>query len=225
MSNPDSFTAIKQHVTRRTNKGYATTLATFEHEGSLWATNAYWVTPALRVAPLLERFNLDTSVPGVYEVNSTVHKSNSATRAATMGRHLDPKLYTVPMVPVMVAGEQAYTRTGGGLFLAAYQTADGAFMGLAVDDLEWVSNTYNLPNEEHHYYGPVRYLTGEPGSEADGEPRKRAVAVIADLIHTVKPSSYGTGENGEQVHHPAETENLGARVVGIIAPLPLGNGK
>ena len=40
------------------------TLALGEHEGMLWATNRYWLTPAVRVAPLLEQFNLSTGRPG-----------------------------------------------------------------------------------------------------------------------------------------------------------------
>lgn len=210
--NPNSFPEIKKHVGGTAK--YPAKLHVFEHDGSMWATTGYWVTPASRVAPLLEKYNLDPAVPGAYEVNGSVHRDDAASyvNAAGLAKNLDPALYTAPLVPVMVAGRQAYNRSDGGVYRAVYQTADGMFLALEADDLEWLSSVWNFESPEDCYYGPVRYLTTEPH-----EGKNRAVAVIADLVHRLTPVAYGTSPDGELTRTGGETENLGSRVLGIIA--------
>jgi hypothetical protein len=220
MGNPNTVNAIKQHITGGSTQGSA--LCIFEHEGTMWATNKYWVTPASRVAPLLEKFNLDPGVRGAYEVNGGIHRSEAmeAVAAEKLGRYLDPAHYPVALVPSLVAGEQVYTRARTGHYRAVYQAADGAFLGPVADDLEWLSMVYSLPTEDDCYYGTVRYMAAEPGEGA------RVVAVIADLIRRVSPVTYGTDPvTREQTRHGGETENMGPRVLGFLTVATLGAGK
>lgn len=219
--NPYSVPEIKKHVGGTAQ--YPAKLLVFEHAGAMWATTGYWLAPVTRVAPLLEKFNLDPAVPGAYEVNGTVRPDDAARgiNAAGMARNLDPALYTVALVPVLVAGKQAYTRSDDGrVYCAAYQTADGMFLGLEADNLEWLGMTWRNEAPEDCYHGTVRYLTTEP---QDG--KNRAVALVADLMHRVTPVVHGTGPDGEPTRSGGETENLGPRVMGIIASVRLEAGR
>jgi hypothetical protein len=220
--NPNSFTEIKKQVGGTAQ--YPASMYLFEHEGAMWAFNGYWVTPASRVAPLLERFNLDASKPGAFEVNGTVRRANGDNAGnpviPDMGKHLDPVLYPVALCPVLVAGRQALVLSPDtpGAYLAAYQAVDdGSYLGLVATRLEWLDSAYCRLTEEDHYYGPVRYMTTGPTE------RNRAVAIIADLIRRVSPVSHGTGPDGEPTRSGGETENLGPRVTGIIASVKLGS--
>jgi hypothetical protein len=225
MGNPNTFTAIKAHV-----GGTATDPARLyqaEHQGVMWASNGYWVTPAERVAPLLQRFNLNPHAPGAFDVNGTVHLSERSNAEVVLERfgeslpeRLDPAAYTVPLTAVMVAGSQAYMRPSDrGSYRAVYQSADGAFLALDPGDLEWLNATYNITKPEDCYYGQVRYLVAGPGIGT------RAVGIVADLIRRVSPVSHGTGPDGEPTTSGGETENLGPRVVGVIGSLKMEAGK
>lgn len=218
--NPYSFPEIKKHVGGTAK--YPAMLIVFEHEGSMWATNRYWVTRASRVAPLLEKYNLDPAVPGAYEVNGSVHRDDAGAyvNAAGLAKNLDPALYTVPLVPVLVAGRQAYNRSDGGVYRAVYQTADSMFLALEADGLEWLAATWSIESPEDCYHGTVRYLTTEPH-----EDKNRAVAIVADLIRRLSPVVHGTGPDGEPTRSGGETENLGPRVLGIITSARLEAGK
>lgn len=220
MGNPNTVSAIKQHITGGSTRG--SDLCVFEHEGVMWATNKYWVTPASRVAPLLEKFNLDPGVPGAYTVNGGIRRNEAAdyVAASKLGRYIDPAQYPVALVPSVVAGKQAYTRSDTGHYRAVYQSADGAFLGPVADDLEWLSMAYSLPVEKDCRYGDVRYMAAEPGEGA------RVVAVIADLIRRLSPVTYGTDPvTREQTRHGGETENLGPRVLGFLTVATLEAGK
>jgi hypothetical protein len=182
----------------------------------MWASNRYWLTPAQRVAPLLERYNLDPSVPGSYQVNGTVRKANGDNEGnpvvPRLGRYLDPALYQVAVVPVLVAGAQAYVMPGRS-YLAAHQTADGEFLGLDADSLAWLSGVTTAGEGLH--YGNMRLMAGEPASEMGN----RSVALVADLIRTVTPS----GPDGEGGWTEAVRETTGVRVIGMIASVKLGS--
>jgi hypothetical protein len=215
--NPNSFTEIKKHVGGSAQSPAA--LYLFEHDGAVWASNRYWVTPAPRVAPLLERFNLDSSKPGAFEVNGTVHRANGDNNGnpviPDLSRHLDPAAYAVPLVPVMVAGRHAHVPASDarGVYLAVYGTGDGAFLGLETDTLTWLSAYYALPTEEGYYYGQPRYVTTEPSPG-----KNRSAGIVADLMHTTEP-----GRNEDGTYIPSKAENLGPRVTGIIASVKLGS--
>lgn len=193
-----------------------------EHGGMLWATNRYWLTPAVRVAPLLEKFNLDPAVPGSYLVNGSIrsyeHKLPSL--GLLMGKLVD---YPEPIAPVTIGGRAAYVHAGARdkFMLAAYQTADGTAMGLLADAVDWLTDTsamqltrpraFELPLEQH--FGAVRVLSKGRGSAP--------VAFVADVIRTIKPGAHGPDETGRTVWHEAETENLGPRIVGLLQALKL----
>jgi hypothetical protein len=213
--NPDSFTEIKPHVGTG-DKYQPATLCVGEHDGVMWASNRYWMTRASRVASLLEKFNLSAAVPGTYEVTASNVRPAPPISAVPFepGKNLDPAAYTVALVPALLAGKQAYTRTDSGLYRAVYQTADCAFLGLAAYDLEWLGAAWSNETPEDCYHGSVRFLTTVPGKG------NRAVGIIADLIRRVTPVTYEGRER-----HGGETENLGPRVIGIISSMTLEAGK
>jgi len=213
--NPQSVNEIKKHVGTG-DKYQPAALCVGEHEGVMWASNRYWVTPARRVALLLEKFNLDATVPGTYEVTGSNVRPAPPISAVPFapGNHLDPAAYPVALVPVLVAGRQAYSRADSGLYRAVYQTTDSAFLALPADDLEWLSAIWSIDPPEDCYHGPVRYLAAVPGKG------NRTVGIVADLIRRVTPVTYEGSER-----RGGETENLGPRVVGIIASALLEAGK
>jgi hypothetical protein len=198
------------------------TLALGEHDGQLWASNRYWVTPAPRVAPLLEQYNLDPAVPGAFEVNGTVRKVGD--QGPDVGRLLSMGDYPEKAAPLKVAGHDAHVRLSDrSPWLAVYQVADGTVMGLPADDLAWLSNVYGTvcghPEEfglaPDEYLTDVRVMTKGTG----GKP----VLLVADRMRTVRHSSYGTDpETKELVHHPAVIENLGPKVIGALMAVKLG---
>jgi hypothetical protein len=217
--NPNSFTEIKKHVGGTAQ--YPAKLFLNEHEGVMWASNGYWFTPASRVAPLLERFNLDPGAEGAFAVNGTVRRADESPWPAVIGKYLDPADYPVALCPVLVAGQQAHVLAADarGVYLAAYQAVDnGAYLGLNAERLDWLGSIWSLPTEEDHYYGEVRYMTSAPEGS-----KNRAVALVADLIRRVTPVTFGTGPDGRQTRSGGETENLGPRVVGVIASAKIGS--
>lgn len=212
--NPNNVAAIKRHVTGgKLAPGQSASLELqADAEGVMWASNRYWISPAVRVTPLLTQFNLDPDKPGSYEVNGSIRPGGQLSADCNWTRHLDPVLYTMPVMPVLIAGKmQAYVSTDGGAFRAVYQATDGTVMSLAADQLDWLSSTYNLPHPEDSWYGAVRFLVSAKSKGA------RSVAIVADLLHRVSPAMHGTGPDGEGTTRGGETENLGPRVIGIMA--------
>jgi hypothetical protein len=61
---PPKPAAIKKFVIRGKDvKLEPAVLALAEHDGEMWATNRYWATRAVRVAPLLDEYNLSADGP------------------------------------------------------------------------------------------------------------------------------------------------------------------
>lgn len=195
------------------------TLALGEYEGTLWATNRYWVTPARRVEPLLEQFNLDASGPGSFEVNGTIRRAGDRFRPGQFlpGRYMG-KLgdFPEPATQALIGGHAAHVRLSDRApWLAVYQTEDGTTMGLPADDLAWLSSALGLQSlvADGESFGEVRIMSKGHG----GKP----VALVADVTRTITPGSHGTGADGKQVWHAAETKDLGPRMVGLLMAVRL----
>ena len=221
MSNTKIVNEIKRYITgSRSGADLARQPAALElaaHDGIMWATNRYWLTPAARVAPLLGQYNLNAGTPGRFEVNSTVRKHDD--NAPDLSRQLStPEKYPEPIAPVKLGGRDALVLTENGKFtLAVYQAASGALLGLPADDLAWLADTASYgqgsmgaalmlgPSDR---FGEVRVMSEGHG----GAP----VLLTADVIRTVKPSGYETSEDGQRHFRPAETENLGPRTIGML---------
>lgn len=224
MSDTKIINEVKRHVTGgRTAPDLARDPAKLElagYDGIMWASNRYWLTPAARVAPLLKQYNLDAGKPGRFEVNSTIRQYDDG--GPDFVRQMDGALteFTEPAAAVQLGGRDAYVRTADGRHdLAVYQTAAGTLMGLPPDDLAWLSEMFPVDHRNlsvalglgpDDHFGPVRIMTKGHGAAP--------VVLAADVIRTVKPGGYGpAGEDErESAWIPAVTENLGARVIGMM---------
>jgi hypothetical protein len=231
MSDTATANAIKRYVTSGSN---ATTLRNqparldlAESGGILWATNRYWITPAARVAPLLEHYNLDAGKPGAFEVTSAVRRTGE--NGPDIGRLLGkPGDYRVPVAPVRLGGLEAHVRLSErNAWLAAYQTADGMLLGLPAGTLAWLSDTYAMQTTRprafelnlEERFGDVRIML----MDSNGG---RAAAIIADVIRTIAPARYGPERDPDtklEIRHDAVTENLGPRILGALMTIKLGS--
>lgn len=207
MTNPNSIPAIKARIGTGTVNDPAR-LVVIEADGAMWASNRYWFTPASRVAPLLEKFNLDPGKPGDYQVNGTV-RPHPQPLTPNMGQYLDPDRYPEPLERLRFRGIDVFALSATDQVLAVYEARDGVLIGLPEDNRAWLSMIHSLPTPDGTRYGPVRYMVRE-GHEAISVE----VAFVADLIRTVEPAVWsGPVEDRRE----AVTENLGPRVVGILA--------
>jgi hypothetical protein len=197
-------------------------LALGEHDGIVWASNRYWLTPAARVAPLLEQFNLSAEQAGSFEVNSTVRKtSDSGPRVGSLiGK---PEDYPEQAAPVRHGLYDAHVRLSDRLaWLAVYQAEGGAMFGLPADDLAWLSDITGLLLSRPQAFdlGPDDHF-GEVAVMCKGGSTSAPVAIVADVIRTVQPGSYGTGQDGGATYTARRTENLGPRVIGLLMSVKL----
>lgn len=226
---------IKKHITGGATPTRlaqeAATLATGEHAGLLWATNRYWLTPAVRVSALLDEYNQPTDEPGTYKVNGSVRRTGDGVKPGSMLGQ--PQDYPVDLAPVRFGAEQAYVQPGSrGPWLAVYRTADGATFGLRAEDLDWLSDLTGygpsmgqpaakaLGLGESERFGPV--MVQGPSPKDSMHPKK--VALVAEVIRTITPAGYSDerDESGRQTFIEAVTENLGPRVVGVMMAIRLG---
>lgn len=228
--------AIKKHITGGATPTRlaqeAAVLATGEHAGLLWATNRYWLTPAVRVAPLLEQFNQPADEPGTYAVNGSVRRTGDGVKPGSMLGQ--PQDYPINLAPVRVGSEYAYVQPGNrGPWLAAYQSAAGAAFGLNAEDLAWLSDLTGYDASSGHLtaqafglaedekFGEVRVQCTSPKTEGT-VPQK--VALVADVIRTITPSGYQPDpDTGKQIYAAAVTEVTGSRVVGVMMAMRLGH--
>ncbi len=220
---------IANQVKKRVTKSGAdlsrdpATLALGEHDGIMWATNRYWLTPAARVAPLLKQFNLTAEQAGSYEVNSTVRKTSD--EGFKPGR-LIGKLEEYPeqAVPVRLGLYDAHVRLSDKApWLAVYRAEGGAVFGLPADDLAWLTDItgMQLTRPQAFELGPDDHF-GEVKVMCKGRSGSAPVAIVADVIRTIEPGMYGTGEDGGATYTASRTENLGLRVIGLLMSVKLG---
>jgi hypothetical protein len=224
--NSQNVNQIKKRVISRNTAAQSSrdpaSLVLGEHDGILWASNRYWITPAARVAPLLEQYNLSADQPGSFEVNTTVRKVDD--RGFQPGRLLGkPEEYPDPASPVLIGGHRAHVRLSDRHpWLAAYQSEDGAAFGLPADDLAWLMDITGMQLSRLQAFerGPDDHF-GEARVMCKGRCGMAAVAITVDVTRTVTPASYGTAADGGSEYHPAETQNLGPRVIGLLMPVKL----
>lgn len=216
-----SANQIKQRVIS-TAKAYKADpeLVLGEHDGIMWASNRYWLTPAARVAPLLEEYNLSAGQPCRLDVNSVVRKRSD--EGLKPGRLLGkPEDYPAELAPVRLGdGHRAHVRmTDKHPWLAVYQDEDRTVIGLPADDLDWLSDIAGMPLSRPQAFelGPDDQF-GEVRVMGKGKTGSAPVAIVADVIRTVKPASWsGPIED----RHDAVTENLGPRIVGLLMSVKL----
>ena len=114
------------------------------------------------------------------------------------------KDYDIPGTRVRIAGQDVYTTTYRGVLMDLYLLANGTHVGLLADELEWLSNTADVPAPDDCHISGVRLMfrVAQTGS---GE--NISAAVIGDVTHTVTPHKYGTDpQTHELVNVPAVTE-------------------
>jgi hypothetical protein len=226
---------IKKHITGGVTgtqlERSPAVLATGEHGGLMWATNRYWLTPAVRVNALLDQFNHSTDEPGTYAVNGSVRRTGDGVKPGSLLGQ--PEDYPTALASVRFGAEQAYVQPGNrGPWQAVYCTADGAMFGLNADDLTWLSDLTGygpsmgqpaaraLGLGESERFGPV--MVQGPSPKDSMHPQK--VALVAEVIRTITPSSYGTDPGtSKQVYNEAVTEIIGSRVVGMMMAIRLGS--
>jgi len=188
----------------------------------MWASNRYWLTPAARIAPLLEQYNLDAAQQGRFEVNSAIRQTD--TTGPDFASQLDGVLaeYPEPAAAVQLGSRDAYVRTADGKHdLAVYQTAAGTLMGLDPDDLHWLSETFPVDHRDlavvlglgpDEHFGAVRVMSKGHGNAP--------VLLVADVIRTLKPGGYDDASDS-RTWRPAVTENLGPRITGMMMAVKL----
>jgi hypothetical protein len=181
------------------------------YDGTMWASNRQWLTFAERVTPLLTQYNL-TADPGSFEVNGTVRRTGD--KGPDFRSQLDQALdlYDEPITPVKVGVFDALVQVGKHQW-AAYRTEDGELMRLDPEVAGWLTRLGDLPVDEGCHYAGVRIM-----SKGHAGP----VIIVADQVRTVKHAGYGTDpDTGKSVYIPAEVENLGPRVLGMMMALRL----
>lgn len=159
-------TEIKRHV------GKDGTLYLADVDGTPWATNRYWAVPAAALAPLLDKFNVDATQAGTYEVNGSIRKQSDT--APNVGRMLDITEYSEPLTRLRTAAGDAYARSSDGHYLALFTHDCGGTVAVRADWLDWLSDA--TPTTWGQRYGKVTYsmrpqLSGPIAITADREQR------------------------------------------------------
>jgi hypothetical protein len=194
-------------------------------DGTLWASNRYWMTPAIRVTALLTHFNQPTGGPGTFQVNGTVTRT---------GDGVDPDVVlaksegcTVPLARALTGNHPAFVRFSDKLpWQAVYRSAEGFHYGIAADDLDWLTDltSYDGGGQaaaaqfglgEGERFGEVRVMAKPEEHSENTTPTM--VLLAADVIKTVSPVRYEG-----QTRIDAVTENLGPRTVGVTVATRLG---
>jgi len=216
---------IKKRVIGGTNVKWGPAgLFVGEYDGEMWATNKYWATRANRVAPLLTQYNLSADQPGSYEVNGTVRPATGTVKgipeqgpnlAAFLGAQRDYQ----PGIRVRIAGQDAYTSTDGGAWLAAYLLADGTHAGLETGTLAWLSDTLTVPLPQpddgtHFYFKPASVLFHK--SESTGV----SAVIRAEVVHVLERSHYADEGRGDLV--PAVEETAAPMMLGLMMGMNYG---
>jgi len=213
---------IKKHVTNGYNIKFGPApLAVNTYDGEMWATNRTWLTRASRVAPLLTQYNLSAAEPGAYEVNGTVKRASGGNNGepvipdiATFARGLEGYQ---PAIPVRVAGQQAYTLPSDGRhgLYAAYLLTDGMHAGLAVSELEWLSDLATAPRPaDGHRYGDVRvaFRKAESGNVS--------AMISAEVFRVIERGHYADEGRGAWV--PAVEETAAPMMLGLMMGMNYG---
>jgi len=137
---------LKKLTTGGRKDKYGTRLYVAEHDGIYWATNAYWLVPAARLAVLLEHFNLPTDAAGTYEVNSKLAKLEQD--QPPLGRFLE-NTYDVELTRTTIDDIGYAYAEGGDILLAVYDHPHGGHVFFNRDFHAWILATL----EESRGYG------------------------------------------------------------------------
>jgi hypothetical protein len=184
-----------------------------EADGEMWATNRYWAVRAVRIAPLLEEYNLSAGEVGAYDVNGKV--SRAARGVPTMGAYIRDVLrdFTVPGTRQTIAGQEAYVLDGQGSPMAVWQLATGQTVGLLASEAEWLGSQDGAPVPEGHHISGVRVLFRVSASGTV------SAAFIADVVRVIEPARYGkdAGEGTGGVTYVPEVSEPAAPVVLAVA--------
>lgn len=193
-------TEIKRHVMTGTKSARDVVLCLADLDGTSWATNRYWATRSSKLTALLDKFNVDASSYGTYEVNGSIHKrSDDAPRIGlVVGKASD---YTDELTRLRTAAGDAYARSGSD-YLALFTTPAGDVVAVRADWLEWLGS--DQPYAYGERYGATRYAM-KAGATAG------AVAVIAD-----RETRHG-GHYDEDRHNVPETwTNEGPVLLAVV---------
>jgi hypothetical protein len=166
-------------------------------DGTPWATNRYWLAPASRISPLLEKFNVSPTDTGSYDVNGSVRKRSDD--SPKVGQMLDIRDYRDLLAPVKVSGHDAYVNVDGE-YVALFTRADtGDYVGVVASWLEWLADA---PAGYGERYGPARYMAA--GSIA-------RVAIVAD--REIEHGGH-IGDDGKFV--PVTWETTGPVILAVV---------
>lgn len=195
-------------IKRRVIAGNATThqpaaLLLNKAHGTMWATNKYWATEAVRVEPLLRQYNLSAEEPGWFDVDArgarpTGHQPPDIERMVR-----DVASFTLTAKRATVGGQAAYALTHKGEPMALYELEDGTIAGLDADVHDWLRETHQVLLPERERVGDVRALFRKP--ETGGV----MAAFIAHTVRIIDPPGHELGTYVPAVTEPGEPRLLG----------------
>lgn len=187
-----SLTAAQ--VKRRIGTGM---LVLADVEGTVWASNRYWLTRAESLDPFLREHSI--SGPGTYWIeNGSVERTG--TEVPDLGKFMDLAQYTVPLRPVQLGGHDEIYAPGREGYFQLFEHADKVetvIVAVPADQLDWLEDVATL-NPERIYSmrlattervpGPVVIIADplgpEPGDETAG-PETAVPELVAVLMPSV----------------------------------------
>lgn len=137
-----------------------------EHDGELWATNAFWLVPVNRVKALLDAHNLPSNQPGCYEVQGSrlVPQDTEPPKVGSLFPPVDDPV----IVPATLEGCTAplYRRQEPQGYVAVMEGTEGR-AGSDADYLHWLDCDGDLSRLNQGY-----------GSRLVGSPVYRQVSPL-----------------------------------------------
>lgn len=186
-----------------------------EHDGELYATNSYWLTPATAVRSLLEHNNLPADQPGVYDVNSKL--SAQDLEPPKVGA-LIPNLTDADIIHrsrLNGEGSPLFVKPWRVLLALFDRTDDGQTTQVAFD----ASYLAFIDND-----GEVGAIPcGGYGSRLVGEPIYRQGGPGKPMTVHAKREKKSGGHNGHDGKYVAETwADDGEQFLGLLMPVKVG---
>jgi hypothetical protein len=138
-----------------------------EHEGTMWASNRFWLCPAAHIQPYLDQHGIDG--PGAYEVSGKVIKPCQAP-PWDPSRLLDPTEYTVPLKNTWIGTSQAYIMDNDGNLAEVLTTPDEDHVAVRADWIEWLEEALPPPGQEDGEIAEVAIFATEKAAASPWNP-------------------------------------------------------